>query len=232
MSDAGGGSDFTNAADGPEPQVPTALAAGFSNVGTRDEQDGAFNVETTWGNAGVGTWTPDDGLLTEEWGNAGLGRFSPPSMPLIPPPGQAGLRLNTNIGINVFFTVTIDTVDLGAWSKCTGLGMKIETEGRTEAGMNLFQHQLPKHLTYAHITLERPLTRDSQSVLNWFVAYHMLPIPTSGQITCFDQSGSPIMSWELHGVSPYEWKGPSLDATAGSANVANEQLTIAHTGFF
>lgn len=248
MSDAGGG-DFSNAAESSEgasaglshDRVSADVAhAGLTNAGEGNQSHAtgmshdqvmATVAETGWSNAGDGKWTPTDDTLAAEWGNAGVGHFNPPTAPLIPPPAQAGIRLNTNIGINVFFTVSIDTVDLGAWSKCTGLGMKIDTKPRSEAGMTLFQHQLPNHLIYEHITLERPLTRDCQSVLNWFMAYHMLPIPTSGQITATDQGGSPVMTWELTGVTPVAWKGPNFDATGGD-NVATESLTIAHTGFF
>ena len=66
--------------------------------------------------------------------------------------------------------------------------------------------------------------------MSWFSAYHMLPIPTSAQICCIDQTGSVIMAWDMLGVSPIAWKGPSFDANS-STNPAMEQLTIQHMGF-
>lgn len=164
------------------------------------------------------------------WSNAGLGADVQAYPPPVPPAIQAGLQLNTDVAINVFFVVIIDTVDLGAWSKCTGLGMKIGTTDREESGMTLFQHHLPGHLSYEHITLERPLTSDCRAVMSWFMSYHMLPIPTSGVIICMNQLGVPVMSWEMTGITPVSWKGPSLDAM-GADNVATEQLTFAHEGF-
>jgi len=108
--------------------------------------------------------------------------------------------------------------------------MKIESKAREEYGMTLFQHNLPGHLVYDPIVLERPLTSDSRAVMSWFMSYHMLPIPTSGVITCVDQKGIPIMSWEMTGITPVSWKGPDFDATAGSA-LPTEKLTFAHQGF-
>jgi phage tail-like protein len=95
--------------------------------------------------------------------------------------------------------------------------------------MNFFQHHLPNHLKYDNIVLERPVSADTATVMNWLSAYHMLPIPTTGEVACVDQSGKVLMSWEMFGVTPVSWKGPNFDANA--TNVATEVLTLAHMGF-
>jgi phage tail-like protein len=66
-------------------------------------------------------------------------------------------------------------------------------------------------------------------VIAWINAYHMLPVPTAGQIICLDQSGTVIMAWEMMGVSPVAWTGPTMDATTN--NIATERLELAHMGF-
>ena len=144
-------------------------------------------------------------------------------------PINPGLQLNLSPALSVFFSVSLDVIDLGMWSKMSGLGLQIEHKSRPEAAMSFFEHHLPGHITYNHITLERPLSSDSQLILEWISTYHMLPIPTAGQIICLDQTGTPILMWELIGVSPVSWKGPSLDAHGLS--VVTEQLTLAHMGF-
>ncbi len=131
--------------------------------------------------------------------------------------------------VAVFFTVTLDVVDLGYWTKVNGLGMSIATEDRPEAAMSFFQHHLPGHMTYGKVTLERPVSPDTATVLNWISTYHMLPVPTSGQISCVDQSGVVLMSFEMFGVTPVSWRGPSLDAH--STTPAVEVLELAHMGF-
>jgi phage tail-like protein len=140
-----------------------------------------------------------------------------------------GIRLTSNPGISVFFTVSLDVVDLGMWSKMSGLGMTIATTDRPDTAMSFFQHHLPGHMTYSNIVLERPVSADTATVMNWVSAYHMLPVPTAAEIQCVDQSGSVVMSWDLLGVTPVSWKGPSMDVYAN--NVATEVLTLAHMGF-
>jgi phage tail-like protein len=137
---------------------------------------------------------------------------------------------DTNPGITHFFTVSIDSVDLGSWTKMNGIGMTIATVDRPESAMTFFQHHLPGALQYSNITFERPVSPDSAAVMAWVSAYHLLPVPTAGQIVCLDQTGSIVMMWEMIGVTPVSWKGPSMDAF-GNPNTAMESLTIAHMGF-
>ena len=144
-------------------------------------------------------------------------------------PINPGLQLDLSPALSVFFSVSLDVIDLGMWSKMSGIGLQIEHKSRPDTAMSFFEHHLPGHITYNNITLERPISSDSQLILEWISTYHMLPIPTAGQIICLDQTGTPIMMWELIGVSPVSWKGPSMDSY-GLA-VANEQLTLAHMGF-
>jgi phage tail-like protein len=132
-------------------------------------------------------------------------------------------------GLSVFFSVILDVADLGTWTKVAGIGMKIATEARGDTAMTFFQHHLPSHLEYEHIVLERPVSPDTQTVIDWISAYHMLPIPTAAEITCLDSNGKPLMVWGLLGVSPVSWRGPTFDANANS--LATEVLTVAHMGF-
>jgi phage tail-like protein len=133
-------------------------------------------------------------------------------------------------GITAFFQVSLDAVDLGHWTKISGLGVEITTEPRGDSAMTFFQHNLPAHLKYSNITLERPVSGSSLAAMNWISAYHMLPVPTVGQIDAIDQGGLVLMSWSMIGVTPVSWRGPTLDAHA-NAGAAMEQLVIAHQGF-
>jgi phage tail-like protein len=195
-----------------------------------DEKAAAAVAATQWSNVGTED-TPDDSTrLTADWSNVGLRHrtWASTSMPAAPiNPGVQLLDLSP--ALSVFFSVSLDVIDLGMWSKMSGIGLQIEHKSRPDTAMSFFEHHLPGHITYNNITLERPISSDSQLILEWISTYHMLPIPTAGQIICLDQTGTPIMIWELIGVSPVSWKGPSMDSY-GLA-VATEQLTLAHMGF-
>lgn len=138
-------------------------------------------------------------------------------------------------GISVFFNVTLDVVDLGHWVKVSGIGMELDTQTRKDTGMNFLQYNLPAHLKYTNITLERPVCADTSNVLNWISSFHLLPVPSSGAITLMrsgvgaEAQAEVLMTWQLYGVSPVSWKGPSLDASNPGA--AMESLVLAHMGF-
>jgi phage tail-like protein len=199
------------------------------NPGVQHTPSGPSTITADWGNAGIGPWSEGSTALAADWTNVGL-RSGPMGSTMVPASvDQVGVSLNTATGISVFFTVTLDVVDLGYWTKVTGLGMTISTTDRGDTAMSFFQHHLPGHLTYDKITFERPVSPNSANIMNWISAYHMLPVPTSGQISCVDQTGAVLMTWDMLGVTPVTWKGPNFDAN--QHNAAMEQLTIHHMGF-
>lgn len=131
--------------------------------------------------------------------------------------------------ISVFFSVTVDTLSLGNWTKLSGLGMSLNTSDRADTAMSFFHNHLPGALTYSPITLERQVGPETALTMNWFSTYHMFPVPVTAQIVCMTQDREPVMAWELMGVSPASWKGPNLDAA--SPNVGTEVLEIKYMGF-
>jgi phage tail-like protein len=135
----------------------------------------------------------------------------------------------TEPAVTAFFSVTVDSVPLGNWTKMSGIGMSINTDDRKDSAMSFFQHHLPGALIYNDITLERPVNAYTSLTMNWFSTYHMVPIPVTAQIVCLDGQKNPIYAWELLGVTPRNWKGPSFDA--GTAQIGTEVLTISHMGF-
>ena len=48
-------------------------------------------------------------------------------------------------------------------------------------------------------------------------------------ISALDPEGNPIASWNLDGVYPVKWNGPSLDI--GNNQIATETLELSHNGF-
>jgi phage tail-like protein len=132
-------------------------------------------------------------------------------------------------GLSVYFSVDIDGVDLGSWTTCSGLGIEIETEGRADSSLSFMMNQLSGRLKYTNLSLGRPVSQDSRKVMAWLTAFAQMPAATSASVTAYDTSGSTIMSWQLLGVVPVKWTGPSFDA--GQLSVATEQLEIAYQGF-
>lgn len=225
-------SDIGDANEGTEAETPENMDAAHAEVA-------AAEAKSPSENAGDQPARPENmeaaheqvaGAVAEaQWLNVGTQNVGPAPGQIVTIWGNAETMIST-VGLSMFFTVTLDGVDLGYWTKVSGLGMSISTTDRGETAMNFFQHHLPAHLTYDKITLERPVSPNSIAIMSWISAYHMLPVPTTAQICCkVVHTDEIVMSWDMIGVTPVSYKGPNFDAA--STSPAMEQLTIQHMGF-
>lgn len=132
-------------------------------------------------------------------------------------------------GLSVFFEISIDQALLGPWSKCTGLGVELEVDSRTDGAMGLFMHQLTGRFKYTNLQLSRPICAETSMVMAWISTFTMLGSGTTATITALDPAGKTILSWDLYGVVPVRWTGPEFDIN--SLQVATETLELAYQGF-
>ena len=131
--------------------------------------------------------------------------------------------------VSLFFKVTIDGLGLGSFSSCEGLGCEVAIEQHEEGGNNGFVYQLPGRIKYPNVKLTRPLGEDSAEVAKWFAKMNGTIVRSAGSITAMSPDGDEIATWQLHGVIPVKWTGPSLNVD--TAKVAMETLELAHHGF-
>lgn len=135
-----------------------------------------------------------------------------------------------DLGISHIFHVTVDSVDIGEWTGCKGLVASYDVKEFAEGGQNLFVHKLPGRIQYDNVTLTRTLDKSSGSVAAWF---NSLAVQSAGRgtasITLYDGDHEKVATWSLAEVVPVKWSGPNLEA--GSSNVAEETLELAHHGF-
>ncbi|MEP6695773.1 MAG: phage tail protein [Pseudonocardiales bacterium] len=138
--------------------------------------------------------------------------------------------LTADPAISVCFKVKIDGHDLGAFTACEGMGCEVTIEQREEGGNNSFVHQLPGRLKYTNVKLTRAVNADTTLVAKWFAEMSGTVKRTNAHIAAMTSDGSkPIWQWDLTGVIPVRWTGPSLSAE--TAKVATETLELAHHGF-
>jgi phage tail-like protein len=137
--------------------------------------------------------------------------------------------------VSVCFVVKIDSMGLGAFNSCEGLGCEVVIEQREEGGNNGFVWQLPTRTKYPNIKLSRPLTKDTEKVAKWFAkavqgsGKRSAEGKKTGLIQAMTLDGTVIATWGLLDVVPVRWTGPSLNAD--SPKVATETIEIAHHGF-
>jgi phage tail-like protein len=147
------------------------------------------------------------------------------------------ISVSSMLGLQTRFKVTVDGVNLGGWSKCTGLTVEFKNKLIKEGGNYEYQPILADYIEYKQFLLERAMNaEDSSRVQGWLrskVSGWMNAQKSGGggtaQITLLDSHLNPVASWSLRNVYPAKWDGPELSvATFG---VAIEKLTLAHEGF-
>lgn len=127
-----------------------------------------------------------------------------------------------------FFQLTIAGNSLGNFYSCNGLGAQIEVEQHAEGGNNGFTWQLPSRITWSNITLTRPVTSDTTKVANWLAMIIKQVDRQDGEIVALQPDLTPITRWQVLGIVPVRWQGPSFDPA--NSQPAVESLEIAHQG--
>jgi len=152
-----------------------------------------------------------------------------PSMSTVPPYGLA-----------MRFRVTVAEINLGLWSGCKGLEVKLAVKKVTSGGDYSTEQILPEQVSYSNIKLQRAVhPTDSITVKNWLQEKVTQWMNWSGSgdiypggtatITLYGAQGTKVMEWDLTGVYPVSWSGPELEAN--KKDVAIETLELAHQGF-
>ena len=142
---------------------------------------------------------------------------------------MADAPLDEALGLR--FQVHVDDIgDLGDWQKCEGLSVEYDIFEYKEGGENGYVHRLPGRAKHQNIKLTRPINPNSTHGRG--LGRQGARASTSAStawIRVLDASGTQVVQWNLTGVFPARWTGPTLDVTANQ--VATEVLEIAHNGF-
>ena len=134
------------------------------------------------------------------------------------------------------FTLTVDGVEIGAFTEVSGLSVTVNVEEVVEGGQNQFVHRLPKGLKWQNIVLKRGIT-NSDGLFDWlakssgegFEGGGNQLKPKNATIKVLDGQGGTVRSWTVEGAFPVKWSGPRL--AASSRDLAVEELEVCHRGF-
>lgn len=129
------------------------------------------------------------------------------------------------------FDLQVDGVDVGLFTKIDGLGAEYETLEVKEGGENGFTHVLRGRMKLGRITLTRPVDANSGDLAAWLTAANesLHPQRCTATIAAFDGAGGEVARWDLIGVYPVKYAGPSF--AAGSSGTLTESVELAHNGF-
>lgn len=139
------------------------------------------------------------------------------------------MTADEELAVTTCWSVEVGGQNLGSFITCEGLGMELVMEQREEGGNNGFVWQLPTRVKYSNIKLSRPICQDTTKVVGWIAGMVQKSDPATARIRALTAENTPVAVWELQGVLPVRWTGPSL--TTESPKVASETIELAHHGF-
>src|SRR2546423_13790249 len=125
------------------------------------------------------------------------------------------INVGAMLGLQTRFRVVVDGVDLGGWSKCTGLAVDFKAKQIKEGGNYEYQPILPDYIEYKPITLERAMNAgDSAKVQSWLrtkVRSYIKGESSGGggtaEITLLDSPGRQGPAWSPRNGVPAGWGG-------------------------
>jgi phage tail-like protein len=120
------------------------------------------------------------------------------------------------------FRVEIQGIGGASFSRCHGLGARVEVVRVPEGGAS-GPRLLPGDIHWEPLVLERGWVEDAR-LWRWFESRE----PRGGSIELITPQGEAAGRWSFHRGWPARWMGPSFDAREDQ--VALEVLEIVHEG--
>ena len=152
----------------------------------------------------------------------GLNQMETPALlPFNPPP--LGFRFSV-----VFFAggVLPNPLDI-RFQKVSGIGATVNTSSQPEGGQNLYRQQLPDHIEYDNLVLERGLAVLSPLTIEFNATMSLFKFaPANVLVTLLNEANLPLMSWLFMKAYPVKWSIGDLDAESNS--VVIERLELAY----
>lgn len=134
------------------------------------------------------------------------------------------------------FKLTVDEMEVGAFTEVHGLEVEVQVEEIPEGGQNEFVHRVPGRMRWPNLVLKRGVT-SNDGLLNWlryssgeqFAGEGNVVPRMTVALTMVDGIGTELRTWTFYDAFPVKWRGPRFAAT--SNEVATEELEIVHHGF-
>jgi phage tail-like protein len=129
--------------------------------------------------------------------------------------------------LSIVYKCTIDGfIPLGIWNKIEGLGFEYQVTEYREGGINGYTHKIIGPAKYTNLRLSRPVDSNSQYLSMWIQSQMVKVIPQTMSISALSSAGEEITTWNLAGVLPVKWTGPTLDIMGNA--IAMETLEVAY----
>lgn len=129
--------------------------------------------------------------------------------------------------LSIVYKCTVDGfIPLGIWNKIEGLGFEYQVTEYREGGINGYTHKIIGPAKYTNLRLSRPVDSNSQYLSMWIQSQMVKVVPQTMSISALSSAGEEITTWNLSGVLPVKWTGPTLDIMGNA--IAMETLEVAY----
>jgi phage tail-like protein len=129
--------------------------------------------------------------------------------------------------LSIVYKCTVDGfIPLGIWNKIEGLGFEYQVTEYREGGTNGYTHKILGPAKYTNLRLSRPVDANSQYLSMWIQSQMVKVVPQTMSISALSSAGEEITTWNLSGVLPVKWTGPTLDIMGNA--IAMETLEVAY----
>lgn len=137
-----------------------------------------------------------------------------------------------NVLLGSRFALEIDSVTMGFFRECGGLGSESEVVEHlvvNAKGQQIIQ-KVPGKAKWTDVTLKKSLD-GAKELWNWrkeVVDGEYAKYRRNGSIVIYDSTNKEVARWNFVNGWPSSWKGSDLSSS--SDDVATEEVTIAHEG--
>jgi len=126
------------------------------------------------------------------------------------------------------FWVEINGMTEAAFSECSGLQVETEIFEWEEGGLNSYKHRLPGRIKFTNLVLKRGIA--TPDLWQWYYETTQGTIKRRNiSLILYGYAGKPEVRWNVSGVIPVKWSGPTFKT--GSTEAAVESIELAHHGF-
>jgi phage tail-like protein len=144
---------------------------------------------------------------------------------------SSNLALSHRFGVYFLETGFVPSVLDFRFQRVSGMQAEIETETIYEGGQNLYQHRLPKRVSYSNLVLQRGIVT-SLSPLSLTVSMALSSFsfnPSNVLVILFNEKGEHVMHKLFLKAVPVKWSISDMDAE--SEKVMVESIELSYTRF-
>lgn len=116
----------------------------------------------------------------------------------------------------------------------SGLNYQLQTDTVKEGGENRFEHVVPTRAKCSSLQLRRGIFSFNDSAITQWCAdafQHFIFQPIDIMVKLLDETGNPLMTWNIHHAWPKSWKVADMNAEKGEVLIETFEINYNYFTF-